>query len=97
MTKESLTSKVATLTERINNLIEVSRERHKETISRVDNLCNKVNHQFTELGKRVTRLEERDIAELNKYKGRVELFKWINVTLGVILGVVGVLNYLGYI
>lgn len=97
MTKESLTSKVATLTERINNLIEVSKERQVETLSRIDTLCNKVNHQFTELGKRVTRLEERDIAELNRYKGRVELFKWISVALSIALSGVGILNYLGYI
>lgn len=85
MTKESLTSKVATLTERINNLIDISRERQTETIGRIDKLCDKVNHQFTELTNRVARLEERDIAESNKYKGRMELFKWVSIALGIIV------------
>ena len=87
MTKESLTSKVATLTERINNLIEISKERQEQTIGRIDSLCDKVNHQFTEISKRVARLEERDVAEYNKYKGRMQLFKWLSVALSITITV----------
>lgn len=97
MTKESLTSKVATLTERINNLIETSKERQTETIGRIDKLCDKVNHQFTELTKRVAILEDRDMAEINKYKGRVEIYKAATTILGFALSTLGILKAMGII
>jgi len=97
LTKESLTSKVATLTERITNLIETTKNNKVETIGRIDILCDKVNHQFTEITKRVSRLEERDLAEINKYRGKVEIYKAATALLGFILAIVGILKGLGMV
>lgn len=85
MTRESTSVKVAALTERLSNFMDVSRERHNELLTKVDTLCDKVNHQYTYQEKRIRNLENKQIAEVNKYKGRMELFKWATIALSVIV------------
>jgi hypothetical protein len=42
---------------------------------------------------RVSILEKADLTETAKYKGRMELFKWISIALTIILGVTGILHF----
>lgn len=43
---------------------------------------------------RICALEKAELTETAKYKGRMELFKWISIALTLILGVAGVLTFL---
>ena len=93
----TLAVKIGTLTERVNNLIDIGKTRQTETISSIDNLCNKVNHQHSELTKRVTMLENKELAESEIYKARVQVYKVVTAILGVTLSILGILKYFGVI
>lgn len=87
-----LTTGVATLSERVNNLITHDDESHTEILTKIDSICEKVNHQHSNHEKRIQSLELHEIADTNKYKGRMELFKWTTALLSAALTIVGILS-----
>ena len=93
----TLAVKIGTLTERVGNLIDIGKDRQTETIDRIDTLCSKVNHQFTELTKRVTFLENVELGEAQRYKARMQIYKAATTIMGLILGALGVLKGSGVI
>ena len=93
----TLAGKIGVLTERVSNLIDVGKDRQTETIGKIDGLCDKVNHQFTALTGRVTMLENKDLAEVNRYKARVQIYKAATALLGITLSILGILKVFGVI
>lgn len=97
MIKESLSVKIGILIERVDNLINSNNKEHIEIIKSVENLCETVNHQHEDYEKRITVLENDTLALKNRYEGRMELFKWTSLILGIILGTIALLRYMGIV
>jgi len=92
MGKESYTATLIRIDERLRNFIESNSEQHKEIIvkivgnrTEINNLSKHVNDENKTMDARISKLENRSIADYNKYKGRIQLFKWVSIALSVIV------------
>jgi len=92
MTKESNSIVLARIDERLKNHMETNTAAHKEIIDKIDTLSTHVNHEISELKtcvdknmKDVSDIQKDKIATESKYKGRMELFKWLSIALGTAL------------
>jgi capsular polysaccharide biosynthesis protein len=86
---------LARIDERLQNLIGTNNKEHADIVGKIDELCKHANHEIDNLNDRVKILENARIAEENKYKGRLQLFKWLSIGLGIIIGVMTILSLAG--
>ena len=100
--KETVATLLARIEERVKLFTEGNNREHKTIISKIDELCGRVNHQISSMETSIKSVEERvkdleiyRVALESKYKGRMELYKWISITLGFIVSILTILNLLG--
>ena len=100
--KETTTTILARLEERLKGLTESNNKEHQDILNGIDKLCNHVNEEVEKLAgkiqkgeERLNGLEKKDIATESKYKGRMELYKWLSGLMGITLSVIALLKALG--
>lgn len=100
--RETTATVLARIEERLKNFLESNDKEHKIIISKIDELSGRVNHEITSLETtckdiehRVTDLEKYKTETESKYKGRMELYKWISVGLGIVVAAMTLLHSLG--
>lgn len=93
--KETITTVLVRLDERVKNFIEQNDKSHKEILTSVKDLSNHVNHEADQMEKRVKILEDGQLTDKSKYQGRIQLFKWLSIGLSLALGIITILTALG--
>lgn len=95
--KEKIAEILARIDERLKIHIAANTEAHQTILTKLDKLDEHVNHEVSNLDKRVRALEELKISLESKYKGRMELFKWISIGLTILVGIITFLQLIGCI
>jgi hypothetical protein len=95
LAKETNSTLLARIDERLNGLIKSNNDAHGTITSKIDDLGGKVNHQITSLDERTKILETSFIQTESRFKGRMELFQWTSLILGIVLTGVGLLHVCG--
>ena len=89
--KETYTSVVIELRERVKNLIESNSIQHKGIIDKVSTLCEHVNEENEKMDKRVKYLEDRDLIGRTQWKTLVFI---ACTTAGVTAFIIEIVNIL---
>lgn len=100
--RETTATLLARIEERLKLFTEGNNREHKTIISKIDELCGRVNHQISSMETsiksqdgRIKDLEIYRVTLESKYKGRMELYKWISVGLGILVSVMTLCHLLG--
>ena len=100
--KETTATLLARIEERVKLFTEGNNKEHKTIISKIDELCGRVNHQITSMETSIKSIDDRvkdleiyRVALESKYKGRMELYKWISIGLGILVSVMTLFHLLG--
>jgi len=95
LSKESNSTVLARIEERLKNFIVLNDKDHKDIGRKIDDLCGKVNHQVSSFEARIRSLEDRSLKEESKYRGRMQLFKWASIALSLIIAGMTIAHMLG--
>jgi len=102
MSRETTAILLARIEERLKLFYTTNDKEHKSIISKIDELCGRVNHQITSMETSIKSIDERiktleisKVALESKYKGRMELYKWISIGLGIIVSIITLCHLAG--
>lgn len=96
MTKQlTVRETLATLVERVDNLINGNRSEHQQITKDIKGLCDHVNEQHDKYEARLKKLEDDALKNKSMYAGRIQLFKWLSIFLAIASGAMALLHAVG--
>lgn len=79
--------------ERLKSFREMYERGHEEVLQQMKGLVKHVNDEQAKCIARIELCEKYIIAEQNRYKGRIELLKWVSTILGITISILVILHY----